>query len=73
MPSFTQLFLHTVLLSAALATPIDLFSRGVVYESECSDFQDQTITPAQYDAELLSKAVLNSKLADAADFQASTA
>jgi hypothetical protein len=73
MPSFTQLFLHTFVLSAALATPFALHSRGVLYESYCSDAQDQTITPAQYDAELLSNAILNSNLADGADFQASTA
>jgi hypothetical protein len=73
MPSFSQFFRHTVLLSAVLATPLALLSRGVLYESECSDLQDQTITPAQYDAGLLSYAVLNSKLEDGTDFQASTA
>jgi hypothetical protein len=74
MLSFIDFLVHALLLPVAISTPLNsLQARGVRFESDCDDVQDNTITPAMGDAVLLSNTVLNSKLADGTTFQASTA
>lgn len=50
-----------------------LARRGIVYEADCDDAQDNQIQPALYDVEVLATNVLDGRLTDGTTFSGSTA
>lgn len=72
--SIILILLTTAASAHVIAGPeFGLTKRGIVYEADCDDAQDNAIHPAMFDVQVLSNNILDEKLPDGTPFSGSTA